>query len=246
MLIDFCLPAKDEELVLEANVKRLVNFLELQKANYFWNIVIIINTSGDTSYSVAKELAENDERIKARNLKLGGKGRALKEYFQESSADILVFMDVDLATSLNNIPALIDPILNQEADLVIGSRLLPNSRTNRSFSRNFISEIYNFLSRLILRHKFRDLQCGFKALRKELFNHLQPYFIDNKWFFDTELIILAARFGYEIKEIPVDWQENRYSRRLSKIHIFRDSWSFVKNLFYFKHRLNNLKICVKK
>lgn len=246
MLVEFCLPAKDEELVLEANVKRLVDFLELQKPTYLWNVIIIINISGDNSYLIAQKLAENDKRIKVRNFKLGGKGRALKEYFRASRADILVFMDVDLATSLDNIPALIQPFLSQEADLVIGSRLLPKSRTNRSFFRNFISQVYNFLSRLILGHDFSDLQCGFKALSRELFNHLQPYFIDNKWFFDTELVILAARFGYKIKEIPVDWQENRYSRRPSKIHIFRDSWSFVKNLFYFKWRLSKIKFYVKK
>jgi len=242
MKVDFCLPAKNEEQILASNIKYLLKFLENQKLNYFWEIIIIINGSQDKSYLIAKELTENDSRIKIKYLELGGKGRALKEYFQESRADILVFMDIDLVVALDNITPLINPILNNEADLVMGSRLLPNSHTDRSIWRSFISHTYNILSRVILQHSFSDLQCGFKAFRREVFSDLQTKFKDNNWFFDTELIILAYCRGYKIKEIPVDWRENRHDVRKSKIKIFKDIWSFLKNLIYFKWRLINLKI----
>ena len=139
-------------------------------------------------------------------------------------------MDIDLAVSLHNIPNLIKPLIQDNFDLVIGSRLLPRSKTARSALRTFSSKTYNLLSRLILGHNLSDLQCGFKAIKTKPFKHLIPYIKDNKWFFDTELIAFADYFGYRIKEIPVAWQENRYQARKSKVNLINDSIKFIINL----------------
>ena len=166
-----------------------------------------------------------------------GKGQALKTYFSKSLADILVFMDIDLAVSLDNIYDLIKPISTGACDLVIGSRLIAGAHTDRSVWRGFTSRVYNWLSRFVLGHSFCDLQCGFKAVRRTAFWQLLPYLVDGEWFFDTELVISATHLNLAVREIPVDWRENRYDQRKSKVRVMRDAWSFIRNLFRLRFRL---------
>ncbi|MCK4554758.1 glycosyltransferase [Candidatus Parcubacteria bacterium] len=239
MLIEFCLPVYNEEKILKNNILQLLRYLEQQQFSFFWKIIILNNGSTDSTNKICRELAS--EKIKTKYIKNSGKGRAIKAYGLKSQADILVYMDIDLAVSLYNIPCLIKPIIQEEFDLVIGSRLLPNSKTARSFLRSFSSKVYNLLSKIILRHNLSDLQCGFKAIKVNKFKQLIPYIQNNKWFFDTELIAFANHFGCKIKEIPVDWQENRYEARKSKINLVSDSIKFMINLIKLKQRILSLQ-----
>lgn len=236
-LAEFCIPAYNEEQVLRANSLKLLDYLNRQEFPFDWRIVLIINGSSDRTWEIAGELAGKNPRIKAVNMPLPGRGRAQREYFSESRADLLFYMDADLSVSLETIPDLIAPIMAGTYDLVIGSRLLPGARTERSFVRELASQSYNSLSRLILGHRFTDLQCGFKVFRTDLFKMLEPNILDDFWFFDTELVLWAQRSGYRIKEIPVDWRENRYDKRKSKIGVFRNSWEFLENLLALRRRI---------
>jgi len=238
MLIEFCLPIYNEETILKNNVLQLLKYLKQQKFSFTWKIVILDNGSTDNTDKICQELAS--EEIRTENIQEPGKGKAIKAYGLKSQADILVYMDIDLAVSLYNISDLIKPIIQEKFDLVIGSRLLPSSKTARSFLRSLSSKAYNLLSKIILSHKLSDLQCGFKAIKVNKFKQLIPYIQSNKWFFDTELIAFADHFDYKIKEIPVDWQENRYEARKSKINLMQDSIKFTINLIKLKYRLNSL------
>lgn len=240
MRVDFCLPVWNEEKILEANLIRFQEFLNSRDWPFTWQIIVIINGSSDSSLAITDRLSSRDSRIKYLDLKSDGKGLAVRAGFRASSADLLVFMDIDLAVSLNNIPDLLQPLLAGQQDLVFGSRLLVGSNINRSFFRGFTSQVYNFLSRFLLDHSFADLQCGFKALRREVFQRLEPDLRDNQWFFDTELIILAKRRGYRLLEIPVDWQENRYAQRTSKIRPLQDGYLFLRKLIEFSRRLRKI------
>ncbi len=238
MTIDFCLPVRNEASLLRENTLKLRDFLLTNVSAFSWRIIVVINGSNDSSALVAAQLAtENKDQIVFKVLELAGKGRALKAGLSHSQADILAFMDIDLAVSLDNLPDLLKPLLERRADLVIGSRLLPDSETNRSWLRELSSRLYIFLSRLILKHHLTDLQCGFKAIKREVYKNLEIYLKDDNWFFDTELVIYALRHGYQIKEIPVNWRENYYDERQSKINLLSDSWRFLKNLLALRHRL---------
>jgi len=241
MTIDFCLPAKDEERILAINANRLYNYLQSLNLSYDWKIVILVNGSSDSSWEIARALERSNNFFQAELLELRGKGRALKTYFNKSQADILIFMDIDLAVSLDSLPKLIQSVTVESCDLVIGSRLIAGAHTDRSFWRSFTSHCYNFLSRLILGHHFFDLQCGFKAVKRSLFNKLSLYLVNDSWFFDTELVIFSLLMDAKIKELPVDWQENRYNERKSKIKVMRDAWSFIFNLLLLRYRLGRIK-----
>src|SRR5439155_18719510 len=71
---------------------------------------------------------------------------------------------------------------------------------------------YNHLLRAVLRARFSDAQCGFKAVRRDAVRELVPDVRDEEWFFDTELLVLAQRRGLRIHEVPVDWVEDPDSR----------------------------------
>ncbi len=246
MLIEFCLPVYNEEKILKSNTLKLLDYCNNQNFNFDWQIVIINNGSKDNCEKIGQELSNKYfKKIKLENIKQSGKGRALKFYLQKSNADIVVYMDIDLAVSLDNISDLVNPIIKENYDLIIGSRLLPDSKIKRSFLRELSSQTYNFLSKIILNHNFSDLQCGFKAIKTNVFKKIASYTKNNKWFFDTELIIFANHFGYKIKEIPVIWEENKYDQRKSKVNLIKDSIKFLIDLIKLKIKLLYL-YCMKK
>ncbi len=238
-MIDICLPVKDEEQILASNLARLLDYLGSVRLADDWRVVVLVNGSQDASGQIAGGLAAENFRVKVVETAAGGKGRALKSYFISSQAETLVFMDIDLAVSLTGLPALLEPIYFESADLVIGSRLLERSTTDRSFWRSLTSRAYNALSRFVLRHRYSDLQCGFKAVRRSAFNQVVPYLKDDAWFFDTELVVASSYAGFKVREIPVDWRENRYDQRRSKVRVWRDAWSFAVNLLRLHKRLNS-------
>jgi glycosyltransferase involved in cell wall biosynthesis len=242
MTIDFCLPVRNEESILESNLIKLRDFLISKEYSFDWQIIVILNNCDDDSENIIKRLISlYPDNLKYLNVAPPGKGGALKHYFSKSRADVLVFMDIDLAVSLEDLDELINPILGGQEDLVIGSRLLKSSKVERSFFRSSSSVVYNFLSRQFLNHRFYDLQCGFKAFKLEVFSKVSPYLNDNQWFLDTELVILANFFNFRIKEIPVSWTENRYAQRVSKVSVYKHAWSFLRNLISLRSRLSNLK-----
>lgn len=241
MLVDFCLPVYNEEKILKSSVLELLDFCRRQNYGFDWRLVIINNGSQDASDSIARELSAQFGEVLAEEVSSPGRGRALKTYWQKSPADILVYMDIDLATSLDHIAELLAPLFANEASLATGSRLLPDSKINRSAVRELSSLAYNRLARLILGHKLSDLQCGFKAIRTTAFKRIAPYLEDDRWFFDTELITFAIFFNEPVVELPVEWRETRYDMRKSKVKVLQDSFKFIRNLIRLKLRLVGLK-----
>jgi glycosyltransferase involved in cell wall biosynthesis len=238
MQVDFCLPIKNEALILENSLNKLLDFCVQSQFPFSWRIIGVVNGSTDASAAILQDFKRRfPGEIDFIEVPEAGRGRALKKYWLMSSADVLSYMDCDLAVALENLPALILPLINKEADLTIGSRLTAGAKIERSLFREFISQAYNLLSQILLNHKITDLQCGFKAVSREAFQKIYPRLVDDYWFFDTELVILALRSGFRVKQVPVDWQENRYQRRPSKVKIFKDSLIFIKNLLIFKKRL---------
>ncbi len=242
MFVEFCIPVYNEEQLLKDNILKLLRFCQAQKYIFDWQIVIIVNGSTDNSLSIAQSLANReDKKIKYVKIEKSGKGRAIKEYIKQSQAEIVVFTDIDLAVSLKNIKDILVPLLRKEYHLVIGSRLLPGSSIKRSFLRELSSRIYNVFASQILKDGIKDHQCGFKAVRLNVFKNMDNHLLDNDWFFDTELIAVFVLQGYRVKEVPVDWKENRYDKRNSKVNLFNDSIKFIIKLLQLKNRIKKEK-----
>src|SRR5256885_1449910 len=121
-------------------------------------------------------------------------------------------MDVDLSTDLRALLPLVAPLVSGHSEVAIGSRLAHGSRVERSAKRELISRSYNRILHMVLRARFSDAQCGFKAARTDVLRELLPDIRDEAWFFDTELLVLAQRRGMRVHEVPVDWVDDSDSR----------------------------------
>jgi glycosyltransferase involved in cell wall biosynthesis len=209
--VDVVVPVYNEELILAASIERLRSYLS-ETFPFAWRIVIADNASTDTTGTIAATLAGADERIVHLHLDQKGRGRALRAAWSASSADIVVYTDVDLSTGLTGLLPLVAPLVSGHSDLAIGSRLSSGSVVARGPKRELISRAYNLLLRLVFAVRFRDAQCGFKAGRTDVIKLLLPAVEDEAWFFDTELLLLAEYNGLRIHEVPIDWIDDLDSR----------------------------------
>ena len=210
-LIDIVVPALNEEKILQKSITTLDEYMA-KHLPYRYQITIADNGSQDKTLEIAKNLAEKHQSVRVVSLAECGRGRALKQVWQNSPADILTYMDVDLSTSLDDFLPMIQPLVAGEAGVAIGSRLANGAKTTRGLKREFISRCYNNIIKWTSRTKFSDAQCGFKAIRRDVAAKFLPKIKDNEWFFDTELLIKTERAGMPIHEQPVTWIEDTDSR----------------------------------
>jgi glycosyltransferase involved in cell wall biosynthesis len=209
--VEIVIPVHNEERVLATTVYRLHDFLSRQ-ALFTWQISIADNASTDCTPEIAHALADALDGVTVLSLEQKGRGRALRAAWSASPARVVAYMDVDLSTDLRGLHPLLAPVLSGHSQVAIGSRLAVGSRVTRGAKRELISRGYNLILRTVLRAKFTDAQCGFKAVRTDALAELLPAIRDESWFFDTELLILAQRRGMRIHEVAVDWVDDPDSR----------------------------------
>ena len=208
--VDIVIPVYNEESALERSICELRDYLE-QHLPYHWTIVIADNASTDRTWELAQSLAQ-DPAVRAIHLDQKGRGRALRQAWLTSGADVVSYMDVDLSTNLKSFLPLIAPIITGHSDVAIGSRLLKSAVVQRQRKREIISRVYNFMIKVLFRNRFSDAQCGFKGLSRTAARELLPLVENQSWFFDTELLLLAEERGMRIYEVPVQWIEDLDSR----------------------------------
>lgn len=205
--VDIVIPVYNEEIALPANIPILYNYCQNNLGDYSWNIVIVDNASLDKTSEIAKKFSLRPQ-ISYLRLEQKGRGLALRTAWLKSKADIVSYMDVDLSSNLEFFPALLAGLENS-ADIAIGSRLSRGSNvTGRTLPREVMSRGYNFLIRVLFSTSFHDAQCGFKAVKKSVFQRLEPIVENNNWFFDSELLIVVEKAGYKIAEIPISWHDD--------------------------------------
>lgn len=224
------LPTYNEEKVVKENTLKVYDFCQKNLKDYDWQILIADNGSIDETPKIAKELSKNYPKILFFHIPERGRGYALKKAWKDYEADIYTYMDIDLATDLNYFPLLIKAISEENFDLAIGSRLKKESKVERSLKREILSRIYNFLLKIFFQPSFKDAQCGFKAISKKVAQKILPKIKNNNWFFDTELLILAEKVGFKIKEIPVEWIETRKVVRKSTVKVLSTAWEDIKGM----------------
>jgi len=225
LTVDIVLPVLYEAYILEESVRTLCMYME-DNLPYHYQIIIADNGSTDGTRRVAAMLTEHFPAVRVVCLPEKGRGRALKQAWLQSRADIVSYMDIDLSTNLDAFVPMITPLVTGDAAIAVGSRLMEESQTTRGLKRDIISRCYNRLIRWTMRTKFVDAQCGFKAMRRDVAQQLLPHVKDTAWFFDTELLVKAEYEGYTIHEEPVEWIEDTDSR----VHIVKTVTEDIKGL----------------
>src|SRR3954468_5715360 len=232
VVVEIVVPVYNEGHVLERSVRALHAYLA-EHMPWAWRITIADNASTDATLAIARRLQAEFPRVRAFHLDGKGRGLALKAAWAASAADVVAYMDVDLSTDLDALLPLVAPLVSGQSDLATGSRLDDRSRVVRGPKREVISRCYNALLHVVLRARFHDAQCGFKAGRRPTIQALLPAVQDDGWFFDTELLVAAERAGLRIHEVPVDWVEDLDSR----VDLWRTSVDDLKGVWrLLRHR----------
>lgn len=215
--VSIVFPAYNEADKIEESVEKTIAALERIAPSH--EIIIAEDGSTDGTDKLASLLSEKYSSVKhIHSEKRLGRGNALKNAFRKSKGEILIYMDVDLATDIRHLKALVDSI-REGYDFATGSRMLPESKIERNLSRQIASKSYNFMVRTLLGSKIKDHQCGFKAFKRDPLFRILKEVEASHWFWDTEILVRAARKGYEIKEIPVEWKGGRKT----KVNLLKDS-----------------------
>jgi len=225
--VDIVIPVLNEEVALPVCIEKLIAFTS-DYPERDWRIVVADNGSTDRTTDIAIELSERHSNISLSRLEQRGRGRALKKAWSESDADVRLYMDVDLSTDLQSLPPLVAAIADDGYEVAIGSRLIKNSEViDRTVKREITSRGYNVMIHFFFPlTKWKDAQCGFKAISRRTAENILPLAKDNAWFLDTELLLLAGKAGYGIKEIPVHWEDDPDTR----VKIVSTAWEDVKGL----------------
>jgi glycosyltransferase involved in cell wall biosynthesis len=203
-MISLVLPTYNEAKIIEKNINRIDEAM----LEYFGKDfeIIIVEESTDETASVIKKLMKKNTRIRhIHSDKRLGKGGAIEKGIHVARSDQIIFMDMDLATDLADLPRLMKTL--EKNDIVVGSRYLAGSAAHRTIFRLIMSKSYNFLVKLLLGLPYQDLQCGFKAFRKSRVTDIINKIKNKSYFWDTEFIYYAHKNKLKIKEIPVKWHE---------------------------------------
>jgi len=204
---DCVIPVYNEEDDLEANILTLHAFLTTNLASCDWCVIIADNASLDGTGEIGQRLARTLPRVCYYRLGRKGRGRALKATWMQSNADFVSYMDVDLSTNLKAVPEMME-LFERGSDVVLGSRIIAGANITRCRYREILSRGWNFLVGAVFNTRFSDAQCGFKGVRRQAKEILVPQIEDTRWFFDTELLVLAEKQGFRMNEIAVEWIED--------------------------------------
>ncbi|MBU3071664.1 glycosyltransferase [Aestuariicella sp. G3-2] len=214
--LELTIPVLNEEASLRRNVLIVKDFfLEHCPELVAWSIVIADNGSTDRTGEIAESLAaEYPGQVKYLRVDRKGVGLALKHSWSHSDADVVGYMDLDLATDLKHLLTVFDVFQTNSADIIYGSRLHKDSQViGRRPFREFTSRMFNLVLSIYLKCHFSDGMCGFKFLkRSHLKEILERGAVSDGWFFCTEILVVSEWMGLNLFELPVKWVDDPDSK----------------------------------
>jgi dolichyl-phosphate beta-glucosyltransferase len=158
-----------------------------------------------------------------------GKGYAVRQGLLAARGAVAIFSDADLSTPIEEVPALLAPILAGECDVVFGSRALDDQLIgqHQPWLREQSGRFFNRMVRLATGLPYADTQCGFKAFRLAVCTPFIKSARLDRFGFDVELLFLAHQAGLRLREQPVRWNDAAGSKVgiLSGLHGFRELWA---------------------
>ncbi len=242
-LLSIVIPAHNEEHRLPPTLEKIDAFL--QKQPFDAEVIVVENGSKDQTVAVAEAFAENHPYVRVIEAAVRGKGLAVKVGMQAARGEYRFICDADLSMRIDDVVNFLPPKVDGY-DVVIATREGKGAqRIDEPEYRHLMGRINNWIIKLTAVSGFEDTQCGFKMFRREaaedLFSVQQMVGIG----FDIELIFIAKKRGYKIKQVPITWYFDPDSRMrlvqdslhiLLEIYEIRRNW--MKGVYAKKERQN--------
>jgi dolichyl-phosphate beta-glucosyltransferase len=198
--LSFVIPAYNEEIFIEDTLGSLD--LVVKEKKIIYEIVVVDDGSKDKTFTKALNYAKNNGHVKViRYERNTGKGFAIKTGVMESIGDAVIFIDGDMDIDLNTISKYVEALSN--ADIIIASKLHPNSIVLMPLGRKMLSRTFNALVRILTGFKLKDTQVGLKVMKRSAVDKIFPHLSVKRYAFDVELLALANLYGLKIVEMPV-------------------------------------------
>jgi dolichyl-phosphate beta-glucosyltransferase len=206
------IPAYNEAVRLPGYLKDVQAYFEGRDEPY--EIVVVDDGSRDGTAERVREVAAGRPAVSVLTLDRNrGKGYAVRAGMSRARGELRLMADADGATPIGEV-ARLEAAVAAGADLAVGSRALPDRAVVRQvrWHRKVSGHAFNFLVRRLGVAGVADTQCGFKLLRGPVAEALFPLLTTDGFGFDVELLMLAARDGYRIAEVPVNWADQPGSK----------------------------------
>lgn len=213
MYLSVIIPAYNEEKNIEETVRSVFNYLKSKNIEH--EIMVVTDGSTDRTIDIARSLSGEIPTLEIIELeKNKGKGFAVKTGMLKARGDFRLFTDADNATTIDHIEKMMPP-LEQGYDVAIASIAVSGHKVaagSEPVWRRVFGKLGNVFIQIMAVPGVRDTQRGFKLFTADAAESIFPKLTIDRWGFDIEVLALARRFGYKIKEVPVDWRNDPNSR----------------------------------
>lgn len=228
-MLSVVIPTYNEEKVISNTLMEIQKHFEMKRIPY--EIIVVDDGSDDSTVRIVEELIkENKKLMLLRNAFRCGKGAAVRKGLLNASGKYIMFCDADLSTPIEEISKFLEWVA-AGYDIVIGSRRLPGSEIQgcQPYTRTLTRFLFQCLVKIVVRG-FSDTQCGFKCFTKKAARDIFNKQKINGYAFDVEVLYIAKRLDYKIKEVPVRWVYSAFS----KINVFSDPLKMAKDILKIK------------
>ncbi len=212
IMLSIIIPAYNEEERLPDTLRQVYAYLRQQP--YAYEVIVVDDGSSDgTCRMVETFFATVSGGVLLRNDRNRGKGFSVRRGVLASVGEFALFTDADLSTPIQEVEKLF-AALHAGCDIAIGSRGLRTSdvRRHQPFYREYMGKIFNLFAKVFALTPFADTQCGFKCFRGDVARAVFARQQINHFSFDVEVLFIAARHRYTIREVPIQWVNNPNSR----------------------------------
>ena len=232
--LSIIIPAYNEEHRLPPTIERVARFLTTQPLRT--EIIVVDDGSKDDTCGVVERAMSQYPNLRlVRQSPNRGKGAAVRMGMLAARGQIRVMCDADCSMPPEQMPRLLAPIIACESEIAIGSRYVDGARTDvkQPLYRVLWSRLCNKVIQRSLVPGVRDTQCGFKAFTAEAARDLFRRAKIDGWAFDLEILALARRRGYAIKEVGVEWFDDKRSR----VNPLKDMWKVIREALIIRRNL---------
>lgn len=206
------IPSYKEGKRIGQNLMEIKEYLE--KKDFSYEVLVVVDGSPDNTADIARSYKDKFESLRViDNKKNHGKGYVVRQGLLEAKGEIRAFLDADGSTSIKHLDKFL-PEFGKGYDVVIGSRDIKGAyiQVHQPKYREIMGDMGNWLIRIVLGlWSFPDTQCGFKVLTGKAADQVAKRMVVDRFGFDFEMIILAKKLGFKIKQMPVRWMNEEGS-----------------------------------
>jgi len=200
-LLSLVVPAYKQENTIVKDLENLSKVLS--SLGYKYELVVVVDGFLDNTYKKAKSFKNKNIKVVGYK-KNSGKGFAIKYGVEKAKGDVIGFIDAGMDIDPSEISIMLNIMEWNKADIVIGSKLHPDSKVNYPKIRTILSWGYRTLTYILFGFKIRDTQVGLKIFKKNVAKDVFPRIIVKRFAFDIEVLAVAQELGYtKIYESPV-------------------------------------------